>query len=165
MNTDIQEEIIKNTVSDILKLLTIPAELSLKKQEDETYKAILETDNTGILIGYHGETLSALQMIVSLIAYKKTGTWIHLSLDVGDYREKREKQLAQMIGKIVEQVKTLGQPYCLPYLSANERKIVHLLLESDPDVMTESEGEGQNRRLFIKPKTEKEGIQKPNGES
>ena len=149
-NLKIIEEIVKN----FFKLLSVETKISLEEVETETVKINITTPNTGLLIGYHGDTLSSLQLILSLMVYKKIGMWTHLSVNVGNYREYREEQIKNIVQRAVEQVKTTKQPAFLPYLPGNERRLVHLMLKDNPDIVSESEGEGQNRRVVIKPKTE-----------
>lgn len=143
---------IQKTAEGLFEKLDLPVKLSLQ-EENETLKIDIDTENPGLLIGFHGETLSSLQLILSLMVYKKTGQWTHVSLNVGDYRQRREEQLREMVQRIIETVKSTGQPTSLPYLPSNERRIVHLMVQEKPDVVSESEGEGQNRRVVIKPKT------------
>lgn len=145
-------DLIKKTTADLLDLLTIPAEIVIEETETDVYKVDLQAENTGLLIGFHGETLYSLQMIISLILYKKIGRWLKISLNAGNYREYREEQIKDLVNRIIEEVKLSGEPKPLPYLNGSERRIVHLLLLDNSEVLSESEGEGYNRRVFIKPK-------------
>lgn len=143
---------ITETAEELFKFLDIPVELEIEKIEENTFSINVQTENTGLLIGFHGETLSALQLLLSLMIYKKLGSWVHASLNVGNYREYREEQIKNLVNRVIEQVKQTGQPQGLPFLSGTERRVVHLYLVDNPDVISESEGEGRNRRIFIKPK-------------
>jgi spoIIIJ-associated protein len=73
-------------------------------------------------------------------------------VDVDGYREKRAVQLTAMAESFALQAVSSGQPVFLPPMSASERRVVHLALQDRPDVYSESEGEGSDRRLVIKPK-------------
>ena len=119
---------------------------------EEVLKISLETDEAGLLIGYHGQTLSALELILNLIIAQKLGEWQRISLEVGDYRQKKEEALKNLAQKIVARVKETGEAAALPYLTAAERRLIHLFLQDHPEVLTESQGEGENRRLVIKPR-------------
>lgn len=145
---------ITETTEALFKYLDIPVDLEIEKTEDKTFSINLQTENTGLLIGFHGETLSALQLLLSLMVYKKMGSWLHVSLNVGNYRQYREEQIKNLVNRVVGEVKQTGQPQGLPLLSGSERRVVHLYLVDHPDVISESEGEGRNRRVFIKPKTD-----------
>lgn len=149
-------KLIKETSEELLKRLKIKAKVKVEEDEGEVVHVSLETEETGILIGYHGETLSALQLILGLIIYKKQGSWTRIVLNVGDYRERREETLKQMALRAAERVRQTGEAVSLPFLNAGERRIIHLILEDSLEVSTESEGEGENRKLIIKPKIQGE---------
>lgn len=145
---------IKTTVKELLVDMQIDADVEIVAQEDIFLVKITPTDpnDAPLLIGYHGETLSSFQMITGLTVFKKSGEWVKLSVDVDGYREKREVQLVAMAESFALQAVTSGQPVFLPPLSAAERRVIHVALQDREDVFSESEGEGRDRRLVIKPK-------------
>ncbi|MBM3205991.1 hypothetical protein FJZ41_04050, partial [Candidatus Shapirobacteria bacterium] len=110
-------------------------------------------DEPGILIGYHGQSLVAIQQILTLMAFKKFGEWVRLLVDVGDYREKRKESLEQMAKSLAQKVKLSGQSQVFPPMSSFERRIIHLVLAEDNEVKTVSEGEGDQRHVVLKPKS------------
>lgn len=151
-------EVILETTEKLLGLLGIEdAKVALRQaqgeegKEGKTWNVQIETEKTGILIGFHGETIAALQLIVGLIVYKKLGKWQSVLLNVGDYRERRKAQLERMALNVAQRVKFSGQAVALPFLNAAERKVIHLFLKEDEEVVTESEGMGRERRLLIRP--------------
>jgi len=73
---------IQKTIEDVLSALEVSAQVSLEKS-DEGVTVVLETEDTGILIGYHGETLEALQLLFSLASAKKIGTFVRVTVEVG----------------------------------------------------------------------------------
>lgn len=150
-----QEKIkaIEEEAQKLFDILGIKAGLTVNAGEDGVIQLGLEAEDSGILIGYHGETLAALELIFNLIIYKKLGEWTKIVLNVGDWRQRREENLRKMALRMAEQVEENGQPAACPYLSASERRIVHLALQDHPRVVTESEGEGGNRRLVVKLKS------------
>lgn len=111
----------------------------------------LSDQDAGILIGYHGDTISALQLIINLLIYKQQGQWSSLIVNIGDYRQKRAESLKKMALDSSQQVKLSGQPMALFNLNPFERRLIHEFLSKDPQVTTESEGEAKNRHLIIKP--------------
>lgn len=148
------ESLIKKTAEELLQLLEIKKpKISLEKDEDGVFHLSVETEDSGVLIGFHGENLYALQLILSLITYKKLGEWRRIVIDIGDWRAKREEQLKRMALGAAQKVKFSGESVAMPYLNAAERRIVHLALSNNPDVTTRSEGEGKERRLIVEPKT------------
>jgi spoIIIJ-associated protein len=112
----------------------------------------IESPEAAFLIGFHGETLQALQLILSFAAHKVLGDWVRVSVNVGDYRQKREEQLRRLALNLAMKVKFSGEVQTIPNLSAAERRIVHLALADHPEVMSQSEGEGRQRVLTIRPR-------------
>lgn len=143
---------IKETATELLGLLKIDQpEVAVEEDGEGTVRVNIQTPDSALLIGYHGQTLSSFQLILSLIAYKKLGVWQKVIVDIGDYRERREEEITQMALNLAKEVKESGKATVLPFLSPNERRIVHLCLQEDPAVETYSEGEGRYRRLVIAP--------------
>ena len=144
-------EVVKLAAEELLQKLEINATVGAELV-DGVYQVKVETEESGLLIGFHGETLSSFQLILGLIAYKKLGEWVRVVVEVGDYRARREEQLRQMAESYAAQVLTTGQPIALPPLPPIERRIIHLALQERADVETVSEGEGNFRRVVVKPK-------------
>lgn len=113
----------------------------------------IESPEAALLIGFHGETLQALQLVFSFVSHKISGDWVKVTVNVGDYRQKREEQLRRLALNLAMKAKFSGEVQTIPSLSAAERRIVHLALADHPDVVSQSEGEGRERILTIKPKT------------
>lgn len=150
--TQNEQTVIKKTVLEILKLMgENKAEVKVSL-EDSAFKIDIKIAEPGFLIGNQGETLTALQLVLSLMIYKKTGVWQKLVLDVGGWLEQRKEALEKMALNTAQKVKFSGEPAVLPYFSSFERRIIHLTLADHPDVITESAGEGKERRLVIKSK-------------
>lgn len=145
-----KEEIIKKAAEELLAQLDVLAAVMVTPSEEAVYLVNVETEDSGLLIGYHGETLSAFQLLLGQIVTKRVGEWVRIVVEVGDYRAKREEQLQQMALSYADQVAATGQPIALPFLPPIERRIVHMALQGHAEVMTESEGEGNFRKLIIK---------------
>ncbi len=146
------QKVIEETIHDLLGKLKVEAKVSVTEEEDMHFNINLETPETGLLIGYHGETLNSLQLFLGVILYRKLGRWIHVVLDVGDYRKMREESIKEMVTRIVGEVEQTGSPVVLPYLTPLERRIVHMMLSDHQNVVSESSGEGRERRVTIKPR-------------
>lgn len=149
-----KNKVIKKLISELLDLLEIKAEIKIEKDKNGVYHLNLKTKEGGILIGSHGRTLQALKSFLSLALFKKFSSWIPILVDVNNYWEKREKELRDLAKSLAQKVATNGKPVSLPFLTPAERRIVHLALSSHPKVFSESEGEGRERKLVIKPKPE-----------
>lgn len=147
---------VKTTKEITQKLLELMGfkEVKLKTSMDEggVFHLDIECEEPGILIGHYGETISSLQFIISLLVYKKLGSWQRILVNIGDWREKRTEALKKMALNATQRVKFSGEEVVLPYLNAGERRIIHLYLTDHLDVVTDSVGEGEERRLVIKPK-------------
>lgn len=145
-------EKVKDLVSDALKHLMVEGRVVVEKDE-ETIRVNIETTQSGALIGYHGEGLISLQLILNIMVHKSTGSWQRVVVNVGDYRQKREEYLKNLALNVATRVKSTQTVSILNDLSSFERRIIHLVLSEDPAIEAHSEGEGKNRHLIIKPKT------------
>ena len=119
------------------------------KVEDYTILIDIKGNSAGILIGYRGETLNAMQTILSNIANRNINDKIRLILDIENYREKRAKILEELAEKVSKTVLKNGKSITLEPMSAYERKIIHSKLQENTKVETYSIGEGDNRRIVI----------------
>ena len=108
----------------------------------------------GILIGKKGQTLDALQFLLSLIYNKKKKDKAKIILDIEGYRQRRERSLKDMAVKLAEKAKYDRKNITLDPMMPNERRIIHLTLQNHPDVITFSQGEEPMRRVVISPKNQ-----------
>lgn len=143
----------KRYLEDILNGLGISYTLEVRTLNDgtEIYYSINSKENP-LLIGREGRTLDAIQMIVkNLINHYSNDEKILVSVDCGSYKENRKRQLEILATKLAKEVSKTKREVKLNRLSAFERRIIHTKLADWKDVYTESVGEGENRRLVIKP--------------
>ena len=150
-----KEELAKTKLQaeNLISELGVAAEVKVEWDKELNILSFqLESENAASLIGFHGETLQSIQLILSLVIHKVIGRWIRVLVNVGDYRQKREEQLKKLALNLAMKVKFSGEVQTVPNLSASERRIIHLALTDHPDVITQSEGEGRERELVIKPK-------------
>ncbi|MBI4039468.1 KH domain-containing protein [Candidatus Daviesbacteria bacterium] len=132
----------------------LPLQLNIgATAKDDAVNIDITGNDLGALIGYHGRTLSSLQLILSLALQKKVGSWVPVVVDVGGWRSQKQEFLTDKALQIAQEVVSSQRPQRLDYLSSSERRIIHMVLADHPDVISESEGEGENRRLIIKPRT------------
>jgi spoIIIJ-associated protein len=142
----------------LLSLLGIDATVEVRAPETPgdgvgLVKAVLDVsgDDLGILIGRRGDTLASLQYLVNLIVGRRLKTKTAFGVDVEGYRRRREQSLRKLALHMAERVKGARQTVTLEPMPPNERRIVHLALARDPTVITESIGEGENRKVVIYP--------------
>ncbi len=119
---------------------------------DESFSVKLDTDENALLIGKHGNTLSSLELILSLIVAKKTGEFKRIVIEVGGYREAREEYLRDLAQRLHDEVIDTGNEKTVRGLKPWERRIIHMYLSEEGDVITESEGDERDRVLVIKKK-------------
>jgi spoIIIJ-associated protein len=108
-------------------------------------------DDLGLLIGWRGETLRALQTALNLMLGDDSGEGRRVILDVERYRARREEQVRELALRLAERVKRSGERYTLDPMHAYERRVIHMTLSDDPSVRTESSGHEPTRRVVIHP--------------
>jgi len=151
-------ELAVEVLEKLLSLMEVDA--SVRVREPETpgdgasiVKVVLDIsgDDLGILIGRRGDTLASLQYLVNLIVGRKLKAKAAFGVDVAGYRRRREESLKSLALHMAERVRTTKQLMTLEPMPPNERRIVHLTLAQDATVITESIGEGENRKVVIRP--------------
>jgi spoIIIJ-associated protein len=143
----------KDVLVEILKRMGIEASVQAKVG-DTSDEVVLDVscDNSGLLIGRKGQTLEALQYLVTRIAGERQGSeGLHIVVDVENYRQRRKKSLEDMALRLGEKAKRQRKTVTVDALSAADRRIVHAALQDDPWITTKSLGQGSYRRLLIIP--------------
>lgn len=146
-----EKKLIEKITKELLSLIGINERYELSFQEDAV-DLLLEIEDKGVIIGYHGEVLDSLQLIFSLIIAKKIGRFVPISIEVGDYKKNRIDFLQNLAVCTKEKVLQENKELSLIGLKSWERKVVHLFLQEDKEVTSESVGEGRDRTLIIKPR-------------
>ena len=151
--------IARETLEQLLKLMGVDGKVVPGTYPDESGEPNaapiafnVEGDDMGILIGRRGQTLSSLQYILRLIVGHKTNTWIPIVIDAESYKQRRFEALQALAHRMAENVKMKGSPFTLEPMPPYERRIVHMALANHSAVYTESIGEGESRKVVIKPK-------------
>ena len=125
--------------------------------QEETRGSILHCSVNGndsaLLIGKHGQTLEAIQYLIDKIGSRSAGRRVAVEVDVEGYAHKRRKQLKDIAHKQAEKARRTGKPTSLGYMSASDRRIVHLALKQDRSVRTQSTGDGPVRKLMVIPRS------------
>jgi spoIIIJ-associated protein len=148
------------TLRELLKRMEIEAKVTSRAAEtteDEPQHWTLEIQglDLGVLIGRRGETLAALQYITRLIASRKLGRRAHIVIDVEGYKSRRESMLKRLAKRMADQAIQRGRTVSLEPMPPHERRIIHLTLRDNPQVTTESVGEGDRRKVTIIPRRDK----------
>ncbi|HML68980.1 MAG TPA: RNA-binding cell elongation regulator Jag/EloR [Clostridia bacterium] len=154
---DYSEELAKNTpcamfLSDLLTKMNNPAPV-LAADTDNGLRLCIDAETMGLLIGRRGETLDAMQYLVSLVANKnrKEEGYIRVTLDTEGYRSRREETLKRLARKNAQHVRQTGRPVSMEPMNPYERRILHSALQGFSGVTTHSEGEEPNRHVVITP--------------
>ena len=140
-------------LAEILRLMGVQAAVETRAGPTRD-EIILEvrTENSGLLIGRKGQTLEALQYLITRIAGERAGADApHIVVDVENYRDRRRKSLEDMALRLGEKAKRQRKTVTVDALSAADRRIIHAALQDDPWVTTRSLGQGSYRRLLIIP--------------
>lgn len=141
----------KNFLSDIFTTMGIVAEVEVLYDEDnETLDINLNGEDMGVLIGKRGQTLDALQYLVSLIINKNSEKYIKVKLDTENYRARRKETLENLAKNIAFKVKKTRKPVSLEPMNPYERRIIHSTLQGHRYVDTESIGEDPNRKVVVR---------------
>lgn len=144
-------EVCRKLAEKLLQLMGSKAKLEMAHDKaNEAIVVNLQTDEeTGLLIGHHGETLLAIQAALGMIMKQKVGEWVRVIVNVGDWREKQESHLKELAKEAAQRAKETGKSQPIYNLTPAQRRIVHLELALDPEILSESTGEGEERYLVV----------------
>lgn len=143
------EKNITNFLNKFLKLIS-DEELKFNISTDGYYITVeISGNNTNSLIGYRGETLNAMQTLLSSVANKEIDEKVRVILDVSGYKEKRKRVLEELADKISKTVIKTGKRITLEPMPAYERKIIHSRLQNNSKITTDSVGEEPHRKVVI----------------
>ena len=149
-------EAARATLADILRYMDMDGEVVVARAVDDeglpTVELEVEGEYLGILIGHHGETLSALQFVTGLMTSRRISKRVRVIVDMEGYRERRSRMLRDIALRAAERAQRYRQPIFLDPMQPAERRIVHMALQQHPYVTTHSIGEGDNRRVVVSPR-------------
>jgi spoIIIJ-associated protein len=143
-----QVEIAKQLMIGLLDRMDIQAEVEGSMNEGSLVLEI-KGDKDGILIGKHGRTLEAIQLLINRMVTQKLKEPVRVVVDIDHYRTRRADALTAMATRIGERVRLTGKAVTIGPFNAQERRIIHMALKDDPAVTTESLGEGAIKKIII----------------
>jgi len=143
-------ETAKKTLQDLLRLLEVEAEVELRDEPERVLLSV-KSDGSGLLIGRKGETLDALEYLVTKMVHKGAEDKKRIVIDTENYRSRREESLVHMAHRLADKAKRLGRPVTISPMNAHDRRIIHLALQEDKTLRTRSTGTGLFRRVVISP--------------
>ena len=143
------EDGVRKKLEEILNRMKIDYKITNVEWDAGRVRINIEGNDMGLLIGRKGETLNSLQFILGLVINRKREDRIRVLLDVEDYRKKREKSLEVLALRLSDKVKKTKKNVVMRPMSSHERRIVHTVLQGDPQVTTFSMGDEPNRKVVI----------------
>jgi spoIIIJ-associated protein len=147
------EAIVREVMEQMLDgiLGQIP-EFEISGHSERVSVLILDEENSGLLIGREGQTLSSIQYLVNRIVIRRHGNPVKVQINTGEYRERQDDNLRKMAIFLADKAKTLGRPQSTKPLSSYHRRVVHLALQEDEAISTRSKGDGPLKRVLIVPR-------------
>lgn len=143
----------KQYLEDILTFFGLNVDVHASKDEEVIELSVPSSHLNGFLIGQRGETLRALQSLVSTALKNQEFEDTRVNVDVADYKRHRRERLARQVETWIDEVKTSGEPMHVRPMNAADRRVVHQTVSDDPAVSSDSEGEGRDRHVVISPTT------------
>ena len=145
--------IIKKTIEELIEKMGFTGQISISENnEDEGISCDIITDvDSNFLIGQHGVNLQALQHLSRLIVRKHVPEKIRFTLDINGYRKQKNQSVVEQAHQAAQEALSLGRGVIMPPMSTYERRLVHLELSKNSAVSTESIGEGESRKIVVKP--------------
>jgi len=137
---------------ELLEGMGMKARVEVSVKGEDLYLDI-SGEKEEILIGKHGRTLESLQFLFNRMVNKQLKEGIRVFVDVNQYKERRADSLRKMATRLGERVRRGEKPLTIGPFNSHDRRIIHLALKEDPDLATESLGEGEMKRIRIVPKS------------
>jgi len=141
-------EMIKKDLLRILELMDAPSTVEVE-QQDGKLKMLINGDHLDQLIGPAGQTLDSIQYLLRKMAGKKMTERVQLTLNAGNFRESRVKELEETAARLAGEVKENGRTKSIPSLNPAERRIVHMILQTDTAIRSRSVGDGLYKKVLI----------------
>ncbi len=146
------KEIIKKKINKIFQYIGIKPELSIEEIEENNFNVTVSGDDLNFLIGFRGQSLDGLQGILRLMIYRETQTQPLITLDINEYKNRKTEKIQDMAKTFIDKVRFFQKEVEMPRMSSWERRQIHVLVSEYDDIESESTGEGDNRRVVLKPK-------------
>jgi len=140
----------------LLELMGEKATVVGQLDEEERLNLSIDAEDAGLLIGKQGQTLEALQYLLTKMIAKKARRKVRVFIDIESYRARHQEALTQLALKSGEKAKKSGRPITLNPMNPHDRRIVHLALQGDREIKTMSRGEGLYKKVVVYPVRKKE---------
>ncbi|MUM76365.1 KH domain-containing protein [Pseudodesulfovibrio sp. F-1] len=158
---DIDPVVLQKTVHEVMVRILTPiigeTKLEITIEPDRVKVFIDDEENSGLIIGREGQTLSSIQYLVNRLVSRAMEASVRVQVDTGDYRERQDDKLRQVAWHLAEKAGSLGRTQSTKPLSSYHRRVIHLALQDNETVFTRSKGEGPMKRVLIVPKARRNG--------
>ncbi len=151
LNDDAPAEAAKAFLEDVLAGMGAGEVTVTVREQEDSCILVIDGEDLGFLIGRRGETLDALQYLAGLVANRVDNSYVRISVDIGNYREKREKTLISLATRISKQVARTGRKMSLEPMNPYERRIIHTAVQEVEGVVSFSVGSDAARHVVIGP--------------
>jgi len=150
------KKMIQELTKELLEKAGFPSEIEIAESHSDDQDGIIcnvkTTGDSNLLIGQYGVNLQAFQHIARLVIRKKlSDERVNFTLDVNSYRDQKNQAIIEQANEAAKQAVNEGRVIIMKPMSAYERRLVHMELSKDEKVATESVGEGENRKILVKP--------------
>jgi len=155
MDNKKRNEIILNLACELLEKINYEVENAFVEDVEGEEKQVLVSvtvPNPGGLIGFRGRNMGALQLLLSLMVKKQFGEWVRVILDINNYRNEQKERLITMSKELANKAIETGKAVEMVNMSSYERRICHMVLTEIEGITSDSEGEGEERHIVIRPK-------------
>lgn len=139
-------------LEELMSKMDVQGQVKVVEKNDKQVTLEIEGEDLGNLIGRRGQTLDSLQYLVNLAINKGGEERIRVIVDVSGYRQRREQTLCSLALRLADRVVQRGESVTLEPMNAHERRVIHLALQDNPNVYTQSKGEDPERKIVICPK-------------
>jgi spoIIIJ-associated protein len=143
-------------LEQMLELMGEKAEVQGRVDEEGRLNLSIDAEDAGLLIGKQGQTLEALQYLLTKMIAKKARRKVRVFIDIESYRARHQASLTQLALKSGEKAKKSGRPITLNPMNPHDRRIIHLALQGDKEIKTMSRGEGLYKKVVVYPVRKKE---------
>ncbi|MFO7878036.1 MAG: RNA-binding cell elongation regulator Jag/EloR [Desulfovermiculus sp.] len=155
-DTNELESLVRTVVGRLLAPVLSDPQLEVRFDQDRINVTIEDEEYSGLIIGKEGQTIAAFEYMVNRIVAKSWPDRVYVQLDAGGYRQRQDDQVRQKALYLAQKVKDSGKAQSTKPMSSYHRRLVHMSLQDDTDIITRSKGEGPMKRVLITLKRRKE---------
>jgi spoIIIJ-associated protein len=148
------QKFLTETSKELLTKMGIPSQAQVKEEAEGRLLVDLTPENpddSSFLIGFHGQTLNALQAVLGVMLVRRVGEYVPFAVEAGGYRQQREEELRRRALEAADKARFLLKEVSFPAMPAAERRVIHVVLQEEKGIWTESRSEGRERHVVVVP--------------